>query len=103
MFLKMFTSHFFKTLLLKKLHKMFLASSCFIGLKNALSAIFRSTKLDRLSGCIFIWYRHCILHWDTRDATGRGTNKNEEGSRNTWIQLSNDAMRQKEATERSLA
>ena len=30
---------------------MFSSSGCFIGLKITLSAIFRSTELDRLSGC----------------------------------------------------
>ena len=35
---------------------MFSSSGCFIGLKNTLSAIFRSTKLDRLSGYVNINY-----------------------------------------------
>ena len=44
----MFSSHF----LLKKLHKMFLSSGSFAGFKKyTLSAIFWSTKLDRLPGC----------------------------------------------------
>ena len=57
----MFTSHFFKTLLVKKnFTRCFRLQAVLLVLKNTLPAIFRSTKLDRLSGFIYLIDTACM-------------------------------------------
>ena len=51
----MLTSHFFKTLLVKKLHKMFSSSDCFIGLKNTFSGCTEARlPVTFFPSCVFL-------------------------------------------------